>query len=679
MNFLLYTGLILLLSTNSIFAQNNFSDPDFSIYRQWDVWKVHTTDRSLIKQIENIENVDVIRVYKDYIEIYADRQFVDQIRSLSIPMAYDRHLINTPVDYGYYHTWSQVLSEVNTYITNYPTIARCDTIGWSVQNRPIISIKISDNVNDDELEGKIQFNGCHHGDENIATEINLYFMRYLLDNYGSLNQVTSLVDNREIFIIPVVNPDGFYAGSRYNANGIDVNRDYGFQWFQHSGASIPFSQPESRVMRDDYCKYGYTISLDYHSISSYVNYLWDYSTYQVPDYYEEVVMFSVPYADSTGYDTINGYSWYQVSGSCQDATYGLFGTLDVTIESQQPTDPDPECLKNRGAMMYVATLAGYGVKGYLTDSLNGTPLEGVLFFKQGNDPRWITNSRNATGEYHKILAPGNYSVTAYVPGYLSQTKSVQIYADTSVRLDFELTPGSDYFAIRLLAARQEYSNFINSTYAFDALGPVNGDFMSLNRQGFVILDFGEGNQVTDQAGYDIVVHEGNDGIVENCEVYVGNSPEFNQGWQLLGTASGTDSFDLSSTGLQSARYVKIVDDYSSTSGTTPGYDLDAVTHCHPSAIAEQPQILSNQISCFLINSVGDIPQVKFDLPAPQNVKFTITDLSGRTIASIRETYTAGSHYWSPSNLLDNQASSGIYFINVDFISSRLTFKLEIIE
>lgn len=679
MNFLLYIGLFVVLLTNTNSSGNHFNDPDFSDYRYWDVWKIYTVDRDLIRQIDDFDHVDIVKVTDEYIEIYADRQAIDQVKQLNPDVRYDRHLILNPVDYGYYHSWSQVLTEVVNYVASHPSIARCDTIGWSVQNRPLLSIKISDNVNNDELEGKIQFNGCHHGDENIATEINLYFMRYLLDNYGIIPEVTSLVNHREIFIVPVVNPDGFNAGSRYNAHGVDLNRDYGFQWFGHGSSTSPFSQPESRAMRDDYCKYGYTISLDYHSVSQYVNYLWDYSTYQVPDYYEEVVMFSVPYSDSSGYDTINGYSWYQTSGSCQDATYGLFGALDVTIETLQPSDPDQECIKNRGAMMYVAALSGYGLQGYVTDSISGDPLEGVIFFQQGNDPRWIINSRKATGEYHKILAPGTYSVTAHVPGYISQTKSIQIYSDTVVRLDFQLSPNNNCFALRLLAARQEYSSFINTTYAFDALGPMDGNFMSLNRDGFVILDFGEDNPITDQSGHDLVIHEGNDGVVENCEVYAGNSPEFSQGWLLLGTAVGTDSFDLSSVGLQSARYLKIVDDYSSTSGSTPGYDLDAVTHRSSAGIVEQPVENLNQVSCRLVNSVGNNPIFNFYLPENQEVKFTVSDLSGRTINSIREYYTAGQYYWSPSNLLDNQVSSGIYFIHADFQSSRSTFKLEILN
>jgi hypothetical protein len=679
MNFLLYIGLFAVLLTNTGNSDNDFNDPDYRIYRHWDVWKIYCADRNVIRQIDNINNVDVVNVTSDYIEIYADREAIDQVKQINPDVQYNRHLVLDPVDYGYYHTWSQVLSEVATYIANHSTIACCDTIGYSVQNRPIISIKISDNVNNDELEGKIQFNGCHHGDENIATEINLYFMRYLLDNYGIIPEVTSLVNHREIFIIPVVNPDGFNAGYRYNANGVDLNRDYGFQWFGEGSSSSPFSQLESRAMRDDYCKYGYTISLDYHSVSSYVNYLWDYSTYQVPDYYEEVVMFSVPYADSTGYDTINGYSWYQISGSCQDATYGLFGTLDVTIESQQPSDPDPECLKNRGAMMYVATLAGYGIQGYVTDSITGVPLEAVMFFNQGTDPRWITNSRNATGEYHKILAPGTYTVTAHVPGYISKTESVQIYTDTVVQLDFHLSANSECFAIRLLAARQEYSSFINSTYAFDALGPVDGNFMSLNRDGFVILDFGEDNPIIDKTGYDLVVHEGNDGVVENCEVYAGNSPEFSQGWSLLGIASGTDSFDLSSVGLQSARYVKIVDDYSNTSGSTPGYDLDAVTHQSLLGISEHPGEIPTQINFQLVNNVGNSPFLKFVLPHKQQVEFTVSDISGRIISSTSNIYPAGHHFWTPLSIINNQLSSGIYFLHADFQSTRSTFKLEILN
>ncbi len=668
---------VLVLLTNFTLYSNTFDN-----YDNWNVWKVITTDRDIAREIARLTNVDIFDAAEDGIFVYADDQSIQIIKGYGLQVEYLRHRILPEVDEGYYHTWAQVLSEVESYVGSHSSIARCDTIGWSVQNRPIISIKISDNVNQDELEGKIQFNGCHHGDENISTEINLYFMRYILDNYGSISAITSLIDNREIFIIPVVNPDGFVAGTRRNAHSIDLNRNYGFQFFGYGGATHPFSEPESRAMRDDYIKYCYSISLDYHSVSEYVNYLWDYSYTTVPDYEEEVIMFAVPYADSSGYDTINGASWYVITGSCQDASYGLFGALDATIESLQPNDPDPECLRNLSAMLYVSKLSGYGIAGYVKDSISGEPLDAVVFFNEGSDRKWIMNTRKATGEYHKILYPGTYSITAFVPGYSPLTHTGQVYQDTFTSLDFNMVEENLFFAVRMCAARQDFIDYSSTTYAFDALGPQDGYFMSLDQEGYIILDMGEETPVTDLSGYDIFIYEGNDGQIENCEVYIGNSPETFDTWYLLGTAHGTDSFDISSSGLSEARYVRVVDDGSSTSGSTPGYDLDAVHSKGTTSSIEEPLVDYQKINVRLIENISNSGStIQFHLPKSTEVSFSVFDLTGRMIFNVRDIYPPGQHsfIWSGNNNSGTSVNSGIYFLKLDFEGEMKTFKIEFLD
>ncbi|MBN1619397.1 carboxypeptidase regulatory-like domain-containing protein [candidate division WOR-3 bacterium] len=649
--------------------------PVFSLFsynsRVYSYYLLENRSFSEIADIQRVEDVSVVGMRGDSLFIEATCEGAQALHRLGFPLSgIDQDIIFGNTDNGYYHTWTQVQSEIASYISSHPGIAKCDTIGYSVQNRPILRVKISDNPGSDELEGRIQFNGCHHGNEKISTEINLYFMRFLCDNYGTLPWVTSLVDSREIFFIPVVNPDGFVLNQRRNANNIDINRDYGYQWFNESGAANPFSEPETRAMREDFASMCYSISLDYHSVSEYVNYLWDYSSRVVPDWQEEVVMFSVPYADSTGYDTINGYSWYQVSSSCQDATYGLFGTLAVTIESQQPSDPDPECLKNLGAMVYVTKLSGHGINGYVLDSFTGQPLEAVLFFKKGSDPKWTVNSRVLTGDYQKILSPGTYQVTAHAPGYASKTINVQVYADTSSGQDFLLNPSENYFGVRMMCARQEYSNFTNTTHSFNALGPADGIGMSLNRLGYAIIDFGENFPVLDGPGYDLIVHEAQDGITDSCFVYIGNSPEYAGTWHYLGKISGNDSFDIASTGLTQARYVKIMDDGSTTSGSTPGYDLDAVHAINSSNSVEEPlpeiPVYGNNLSFYLAGNF--LPLKTLYVFNPENdekiLDIAISDVSGRMVFSGKIKAMPGQNYFSVNEMLPKNSRSGIFYLSV---------------
>ena len=64
--------------------------------------------------------------------------------------------------------------------------------------------------NVDEDEPEVYYYACHHAREVITPEVLIYFMRYLTNNYGTDPQVTYLVDNRELFFSPCLNPDGYY-------------------------------------------------------------------------------------------------------------------------------------------------------------------------------------------------------------------------------------------------------------------------------------------------------------------------------------------------------------------------------------------------------------------------------------------------------------------------------------
>jgi hypothetical protein len=104
-------------------------------------------------------------------------------------------------------------------------------------------------------------------------------------------------------------------------------------------------------------------------------------------------------------------------------------------------------------------------------------------------------------------------------------------------------------------------------------------FFSLGENGYIVLDMGSQSPISDTPGNDITVYEGNDRITEGYEVFV--STDWDGPWSSCGSATGTDSFDLSVTGLSQARYVKIVDDGSASSGQTAGFDVDAVKGTKP--------------------------------------------------------------------------------------------------
>jgi len=176
-----------------------------------------------------------------------------------------------------YHNYSEQNAEVNRVVAAYPAIARKQVIGTSYEGRQIVAVKISDNVATDENEPEVLYDAQHHAREHLTVEMALYLLNEFTSKYATDSRVRSVVDSREIWIIPSVNPDGSeydiatgsYRSWRKNRQpngtsryvGMDLNRNYGYRWGCCGGSSgstssetyrgsAAFSAPETRVVRD---------------------------------------------------------------------------------------------------------------------------------------------------------------------------------------------------------------------------------------------------------------------------------------------------------------------------------------------------------------------------------------------------------------------------------------------
>jgi hypothetical protein len=207
-----------------------------------------------------------------------------------------------------YHTYEEAYAEMDSVADAHPTICRVQSIGKSIENRDIWAAKISDNVNTTENEPRVLYMGNHHAREIATVEIPLYIMEYFVDNYGTDPRVTNLVDNREIWIVPIVNPDGREYVQNYNNNwrknrrlnsggsyGVDLNRNYGYMWgYDNEGSSPvqtdetyrgtgPFSEPETQVVRDFSIAQNFAMCLSFHSYGNQMLYPWGYIPAVTPD------------------------------------------------------------------------------------------------------------------------------------------------------------------------------------------------------------------------------------------------------------------------------------------------------------------------------------------------------------------------------------------------------------
>ena len=467
-----------------------------------------------------------------------------------------------------FHNYSELSDELQTIATNYPDITRLYDLGKSVQGKTIWGLKITDNPDVEENEIELRFCGCHHGNEYMSVELPLLLAYDLVQNYSINTTITSFVDNREIWIIPLVNPDGRDMGQRRNANNVDLNRDYGYMWDGSGSSPSPFSQPETQVIRAHALQNNIVLSYSYHTTAQYVNYVWNYKPQPTPD--EPLIdMISDVYADFSGYESINGYDWYQTTGDTNDFSYGCRGGIDTTIETYN-SDILFTWGRNRDAMYYALDVADMGLSGIVTDASTGEPLEATIWVEEAY---WPCYTDPLVGDYHKMLLPGNYTVRFRANGYEEQVKTIAIIdANASNILNASLQPSSNSLFAYQVTMCEYFNHYSNPSEAISALGPPDNISASLDDGGMIVLDMGNSSLISNGADDDLIIYEnGND---EGYEVYV--SDQWNGPWYSLGDGVGTTTFDLEGTGLDEARFVKIVDDDVSSIDGYPGADIDAI-------------------------------------------------------------------------------------------------------
>lgn len=214
---------------------------------------------------------------------------------------------------GGYLTLEEVEKELDSLYAQFPTlITSKSSIGNSYEGRPIWMVKISDNPEWDENEPEALFVGLHHAREAITVTEMIYFMQYLLNQYGTDPHITYLLQNRELYFVPIMNPDGYVynemlsptGGGMWRKNrrdngdgtfGVDLNRNYGFQWGIDDIGSEPFtyseryrgaeafSEPETQAIRDFCNSRTFRTALNAHSYGNLLLNPWGYQPVACPD------------------------------------------------------------------------------------------------------------------------------------------------------------------------------------------------------------------------------------------------------------------------------------------------------------------------------------------------------------------------------------------------------------
>lgn len=358
-----------------------------------------------------------------------------------------------------YHENAQIEAEFIAWAAAYPNLFTYQSIGNSVQGRPLWFAKISDNVTVDEAEIEVKYISSMHGDELTGLENCIKLIDTLLTGYGTDAELTELVDDYEIWIMPLMNPDGRDVGTlgqRFNANGADLNRDFPDRVWDSTNTTAGREIETAHVMNFTSSR-NFVLSANFHGGEIVENYPWD-SNYNGASVYSptpEQTLFAhlaLTYSlqNPTMYNSAdfengitNGAEWYHVSGGMQDWNYVWMGCKETTIEiSHNKSGPesalDSLWNENRQSMINYLLEAREGVRGIVTDAESGNPVRASIMLAAIT---YVTYSSALHGEYFRILRPGTYSLTFSAPGYVSQTvNGVSVVDGTPTVLDIQLNP-----------------------------------------------------------------------------------------------------------------------------------------------------------------------------------------------------------------------------------------------
>ncbi|MHC1739155.1 MAG: M14 family zinc carboxypeptidase [Ignavibacteriaceae bacterium] len=345
---------------------------------------------------------------------------------------------------GGHYTYQEAMAQLDSMRLRFPNLITVkQAIGFSVENRPVYMVKISDNPDMNEDEPEALYTGLTHAREPAGMMAVIYFMYHLLETYATNPSTKYLVDNRQLYFIPVCNPDGYEynrttnpsGGGMWRKNrrnnggsfGIDLNRNYGpdAYWNAPNGGSstdpssdtyrgpTPFSEPETQGIRNFVTGKNIKTSLFYHTYSNLLIYPYGALGRETPDslifreFASDMVSFH-GYEAGTDLQTVG----YSTRGNSDDFLYdgdpGRGKIFSMTPELGGSSDgfwaPQsriyPIVMENLGPNLYYSWVAGEYIK------LNSYSFD-RQYFNPGDAPKLYVQLKNkglSTGRNLEVQA-----------------------------------------------------------------------------------------------------------------------------------------------------------------------------------------------------------------------------------------------------------------------------------
>ncbi|MBQ4398067.1 MAG: carboxypeptidase regulatory-like domain-containing protein [Bacteroidales bacterium] len=316
-------------------------------------------------------------------------------------------------------------------------------------------------INNGNPEGKPKFlyTSTMHGDEITGMILMLRLIDELCTSTDS--RIVNLVNDLDIYIMPLTNPDGTYKGGnntvnsaqRYNGHNIDLNRNYKdyYQGAHPDGNSYEDETVWTMAFGDSLL---FTMSANYHGGAEVMNYPWDavYDDHADKDWYEYVCteyvriarqVYSSYMSDTYSDGVTSGAAWYVITGSRQDYMNAYGQCREVTVECSSTKTPAASQLPNfwnynHNSMLAFMEQCRNGVHGVVRDADTGLPIEGVKVTVLNHDSETSFVTTHSVGDFHRPIKGGSYTFEFRKSGYCTETVDVTITDGQRVDLTVNL-------------------------------------------------------------------------------------------------------------------------------------------------------------------------------------------------------------------------------------------------
>jgi carboxypeptidase T len=419
--------------------------------------KLHHYQAGLRRLISEGYDIAGVSIQDGTADVVVGDTSFEELKSMAIGSVVTRKMIDPEAgpDQGY-TTYDELVVSLNRFKTSHPQILSVESIGKSHEGRDIFAVKISKNVAIHENKPAIFFNAMHHAREVMTTEVALDIIDQLTSGYDNNNRVKEWVDSNEIWIVPMVNPDGnnkvWTVNNMWRKNtregyGVDINRNYPYAWGTCNGSSgstfsdtyrgpAAGSEPETQAMMNLVARIQPVMSISYHSYSELVIYPFGCDGQHTP---ERETIESVGRAlagrlpkdgNSGTYDP--GTSWellYAVDGGDIDWYYNAHNVLPYVIEVNAASQGfQPPFNWRQRTVEKMRAGWGYILDRARQSGIRGAVVSGGKILSEGSVTVTPVNAASVLGDavhihkikydgtFHVVLNPGMYRVAIHAGG-----------------------------------------------------------------------------------------------------------------------------------------------------------------------------------------------------------------------------------------------------------------------